>query len=112
MKMPFIPVRYAETVGVEGPFVSEPIRRDGNKEIYTIKLRGNLYKEVENVEIVLTTEDEERPKDFKFKVKAFNYSVVFSAISHASHLSQGLTSVIPHSRGTTLGGCGAGLPAP
>ena len=54
------------------------MKRDGSKEIYTINLRGNLYKEVENVEIKLTTEDEERPKDFKFKVKACNYSVVFN----------------------------------
>ena len=35
---------------------------------YEIKLKGKLYKEVENAEITLTTVAEDSPKDFKFTV--------------------------------------------
>ena len=63
--------RYAETVGLEGSFVSEPLQKVGDKDLYTIKLRGHLYKEVKDVEVTLSTEDEEKPKDFQFKVRSF-----------------------------------------
>ena len=59
---------YAETVGLEGPFRSESISRGGTKFQHQIKLKGNLYKEVDNVEVTLTTDAEDKPSDFEFKV--------------------------------------------
>ena len=59
---------YAETVGLEGPFQSNSIRETGDDIHYQIIMRGNLYNEIENVEVVLTTKARDRPSDFKFKV--------------------------------------------
>ena len=60
--------RYAETVGLEGPFQSNSIGRTSDSSQYQIIMRGNLYKEVENAEVALTTKAMDRPRDFEFKV--------------------------------------------
>ena len=59
---------YAETVGMEGWFVTEIKHKSKDVSEYQIKLKGDLYKEVKNAEILLTTVAEDRPKDFEFKV--------------------------------------------
>jgi len=58
---------YAETVGLEGSFRSESVNIRGDNFQHQIKLRGNLYKEVENAEVTLTTVAEDKPSDFEFK---------------------------------------------
>ena len=70
---PFL-TRYAKTVGLEGSFQSDTLSKGGNSFDHQIKLRGNLYKEVENVEVTLTTNAEDKPKDFKFKVGLISLS--------------------------------------
>ena len=67
---------------MEGSFTSEPLQRNGDKDLYTIKLEGHLYKEVEDAEVILSTEDEEKPKDFRFNVRAFksSYSAILSLL--------------------------------
>ena len=49
--------------------MSEPWQNVRGKKLYTIKLKGNLYKEVKDAEVMLETEDKERPDDYQFKVK-------------------------------------------
>ena len=53
---------------MQGPFQSETINKRGKSFEHQIKLRGNLYNEVENVEVTLTADSEDRLKDLKFKV--------------------------------------------
>ena len=40
----------------------------GDSFKHQIRLRGSLYKEVDNVEVTLTANAEDKPKDLKFKV--------------------------------------------
>ena len=61
-------LRYAETVGLEGTFRSRTLSKGEDDFQHEIRLTGNLYKEVENAEVILTTDAEDRPNDFKFKV--------------------------------------------
>ena len=53
---------------MEGWFVTEIKHKSQDVSEYQIKLKGDLYKEVKNAEILLTTVAEDRPKDFEFKV--------------------------------------------
>ena len=57
-----------------GNFTTESLNKNNGNFDYQIKLKGTLYKEVENAEIVLTTKAEDRPRDFKFRV---SYAVVY-----------------------------------
>ena len=53
---------------MEGSFVTEIKHKSKDVSEYQIRLKGDLYKEVEKAEIVLTAIAEDRPKDFEFKV--------------------------------------------
>ena len=77
---------YAETVGLEGPFTSDKQRIGPRNFQYQIKLKGTLYNEVENAEIILSTTAEDRPKDFNFKV---NYDDILSIVRRATRKYRG-----------------------
>ena len=60
--------RYCETIGLEGNFTNEVTRRREGRFDYKFKVRGKMYGEVDDAEVVLTTAGLNNPQDFVFTV--------------------------------------------
>eukprot|EP00794_Sanderia_malayensis_P021371 gene21371-23454_t len=59
---------YCQTIGMQGEFSSAYFQSD-NKNEFQIELNGKMYNEVENADILLTTDGEGKPEKFLFKYK-------------------------------------------
>eukprot|EP00794_Sanderia_malayensis_P008625 gene8625-9555_t len=60
---------YCHTIGMQGEFSSTYQKVQNNKNEYKIELNGKLYNEVDNADIVLTTDGEGKPEEYSFKYK-------------------------------------------
>eukprot|EP00794_Sanderia_malayensis_P008626 gene8626-9556_t len=59
---------YCQTIGMQGEFSSAYFQSD-NKNEFQIELNGKMYNEVDNADILLTTDGEGKPETFAFKYK-------------------------------------------
>eukprot|EP00794_Sanderia_malayensis_P008627 gene8627-9557_t len=59
---------YCQTIGMQGEFSSAYFQSD-NKNEFQIELNGKMYNEVDNADILLTTDGEGKPEKFLFKYK-------------------------------------------
>ena len=59
---------YCETIGLEGTFTTEVTRKREGRFDYRFKVKGKLYGEVDDAEVVLTTAGVDNPQSFVFTV--------------------------------------------
>ncbi len=62
---------YCQTIGIQGEFTSAYERKPENKMEYKIELTGKMYNEVDNANVIVTTDGEGAPASFSFKVSSF-----------------------------------------